>query len=56
MEKLRQCFTLKKSEIASMVEKTAEVRRMKDELQQTLALVCSKFVPLIKSTDYCLSN
>ncbi|PRQ59796.1 putative structural maintenance of chromosomes protein [Rosa chinensis] len=37
VEKLSQCYTLKKSEIASMVEKTAEVRRMKDELRQSLA-------------------
>ncbi|KAL6126943.1 hypothetical protein ACLB2K_074988 [Fragaria x ananassa] len=37
VEKLNQCYTLKKSEIASMVEKTAEVRRLKEELQQTLA-------------------
>ncbi|KAL6131829.1 hypothetical protein ACLB2K_070202 [Fragaria x ananassa] len=38
VEKLNQCYTLKRSEIASMVEKTSEVRRMKEELKQTLAL------------------
>ncbi|KAM1231846.1 hypothetical protein ACFX13_042478 [Malus domestica] len=36
--KLRECFTLKKSEIDQMMAKTSEIRRMKDELQQTLTL------------------
>ncbi|XP_050384899.1 structural maintenance of chromosomes protein 6A [Argentina anserina] len=38
VEKLNQSYNLKKSEIASMVEKTTDVRRMKEELEQTLAL------------------
>lgn len=36
----------KKAEIAVMVEKTSEVRRRKDELQQSISLVC-------RSWDIC---
>ncbi|KAM5557050.1 structural maintenance of chromosomes protein 6B [Rosa sericea] len=46
VEKLTECYTLKKSEIASMVEKTAEVRRMKEELQQTLTLATKEKLKL----------
>ncbi|XP_022942166.1 structural maintenance of chromosomes protein 6B-like isoform X1 [Cucurbita moschata] len=37
-EKLRERFIEKKAQIASMMEKTSEVRRLKDELQETLSL------------------
>lgn len=37
-EKLRERFIEKKTQIASMMERTSEVRRMKDELQGTLSL------------------
>uniref|UniRef100_A0A9I9DEZ5 RecF/RecN/SMC N-terminal domain-containing protein n=1 Tax=Cucumis melo TaxID=3656 RepID=A0A9I9DEZ5_CUCME len=37
-EKLRERYIEKKTQIASMMERTSEVRRMKDELQETLTL------------------
>jgi cell shape-determining protein MreC len=43
VEELRERISKKKAQIASMMEKTSEVRRMKDELQQTLSLVSSNF-------------
>lgn len=43
MEELRERISKKKAQIACMMEKTSEVRRMKDELQQTLSLVSSSF-------------
>lgn len=43
VEELREHISKKKAQIASMMEKTSEVRRMKDELQQTLSLVTSIF-------------
>ena len=39
MEELRECLTKKKTQIACMMEKTTEVRRMKEDLQQRLSLV-----------------
>ncbi|XP_023549942.1 structural maintenance of chromosomes protein 6B-like isoform X2 [Cucurbita pepo subsp. pepo] len=36
-EKLRERFIEKKAQIASMMEKTSEVRRLKEELQETLS-------------------
>ncbi|CAB4301657.1 unnamed protein product [Prunus armeniaca] len=44
--KLRECFALKKSEIEHMMKKTSEIRRMKDELQQTLALATKEKLKL----------
>nr|XP_048325795.1 structural maintenance of chromosomes protein 6B isoform X2 [Ziziphus jujuba var. spinosa] len=46
VEELRAHFTKKKNQIASMMEKTSEVRRMKDELQQTLALATKEKLEL----------
>jgi hypothetical protein len=43
VEELREHISKKKAQIASMMEKTSEVRRMKEELQQTLSLVTSNF-------------
>ncbi|KAJ0099895.1 hypothetical protein Patl1_19829 [Pistacia atlantica] len=37
LELLRDCFAKKKDQIAVMVEKTSEVRRRKDELQQSIS-------------------
>ncbi|KAF6175414.1 hypothetical protein GIB67_036505, partial [Kingdonia uniflora] len=38
LEELNERLTVKKTQIASMMEKTLEVRRMKDELQQNLSM------------------
>ena len=48
MEELRDHLTKKKAQIECMMEKTSAVRRMKDELQQSLALVCWKLEYLLK--------
>lgn len=48
IEELRAQFMKKKNQIACMLEKTSEVRRMKDELHQTLALVGQEFVHSFK--------
>lgn len=44
VNELKDCLHDKKIQIASMMEKTSEVRRMKDELQHDLSLVCLSFV------------
>lgn len=42
MEELRDQLTKKKAEMEHMLERTSEVRRMKDQLQQTLQQVFFK--------------
>lgn len=39
VDELKGLFLSKKAHIKSLMEKTSEVRRMKDELQQNLSLV-----------------
>ncbi|KAF3433163.1 hypothetical protein FNV43_RR24265 [Rhamnella rubrinervis] len=46
VEELRAHFTKKKTQIACMMEKTSELRRMKDELQQTLASATKEKIEL----------
>ncbi|XP_062153767.1 structural maintenance of chromosomes protein 6B-like isoform X1 [Alnus glutinosa] len=46
VEELRERISKKKAQIASMMEKTSEVRRMKDELQQTLSLATKEKLEL----------
>ncbi|PON53147.1 Structural maintenance of chromosomes protein [Trema orientale] len=46
VEELRQHFAEKKTRIASMMEKTSEVRKMQDELQQTLSLATKEKLEL----------
>ena len=43
VEELMERISKKKAQIACMMENTSEVRRMKDELQQTLSLVSWNF-------------
>lgn len=56
LESLRDCFMKKKAEIAVMVEKTSEVRRRKDELQQSISLATKEKLELkgelVRSTSY----
>lgn len=46
MEELRECLTKKKTQIACMMEKTTEVRRMKEDLQQRLSLATKERLEL----------
>ncbi|KAI8564575.1 hypothetical protein RHMOL_Rhmol03G0191100 [Rhododendron molle] len=46
IEELRGHLTKKKAQIASMMERTSEVRRMKDELQQSLSLATKERLEL----------
>ncbi|XP_052174128.1 structural maintenance of chromosomes protein 6B-like isoform X2 [Diospyros lotus] len=46
MEELRDLLTKKKTQIALMMERTAKVRRMKDELQQSLSLAAKERLEL----------
>lgn len=46
LEKLRERLTEKKTQIARMMEKTSEARRMKDELQQSLSLATKESLEL----------
>lgn len=43
MEELNDQLTKKKAQIAHMMEKTSEVRKMTDELKQSLSLVFVQF-------------
>ncbi|KAH9647769.1 Structural maintenance of chromosomes protein 6B [Citrus sinensis] len=56
LESLRDCFMKKKAEIAVMVEKTSEVRRRKDELQQSISLATKEKLELegelVRNTSY----
>ena len=40
LEELKSLLQNKKNEISSLMEKTSEVRRMQDELQESLSVVC----------------
>ncbi|GMP24030.1 hypothetical protein CsSME_00001432 [Camellia sinensis var. sinensis] len=46
MEELRDHLTKKKAQIACMMERTSEVRRMKDELRQSLSLATKERLEL----------
>lgn len=46
MEELREFLTKKKTQIACMMEKTTEVRRMKEDLQQRLSLATKERLEL----------
>lgn len=40
LEEMKGLLHKKKTEISSLMEKTSEVRRMQDELQENLSVVC----------------
>lgn len=47
VERLRECCSKKKDEIASMMEKTSQLKQMKEDLKQSMSLVCSKWEVLL---------
>lgn len=51
MEELRDRLAKKKAQIACVMERTSEVRKMKDELQQSLSLVFMKLTSLYFSLE-----